>query len=142
MKTYQPKAKDIIRMWHILDAEGEVLGRFASEVAQLLVGKHKKNYASNFDMGDWVVIVNASKIEVTGRKKDQKVYYRHSGYPGSLKEIKFKKYLEESPEKIIEAAVSGMLPRNRLHKKRMARLKVYAGKDHNYKDKFKKVTLK
>lgn len=136
MKTYQPKAKDIVRNWHLLDADRKILGRFASEIAQLLIGKHKVNYANNFDMGDCVVVINSSKVEVTGRKDQQKVYYRYSGYPGNLKEIKFKKYLKDSPEKIIEIAVSGMLPKNRLHKKRMARLKVFAGEKHNYKDKF------
>lgn len=139
MKTYQPKAKEIIREWHLIDAQSKVLGRLASEIAQLLIGKKKKNYANNFDMGDWVVVINASKIELTGRKREQKVYYRHSGYPGNLKEIKFKKYLKDSPEKIIEIAVSGMLPRNRLHKKRMTRLKVYSGKNHKFEDKFGKV---
>ena len=139
MKTYQPKAKDIKRNWHLVDVEEKVLGRIASEIAQLLMGKHKKDYANNFDMGDFVVVINASKIEVTGRKKEQKIYYRHSGYPGNLKETKFKKYLENNPGKIIEIAVSGMLPKNRLHKKRMSRLKVFTGEDHTYEDKFAKI---
>jgi large subunit ribosomal protein L13 len=137
MGTYQPKAKEIVRNWHLVNVDGKVLGRVASEMAQLLIGKHKVNYADYLDMGDFVVVTNASKVEVTGRKKDQKIYYRHSGYPGNLKEIKYKKYLKESPEKIIEHAVSGMLPRNRLHKKRMARLRVYRDSEHNYEDKFK-----
>lgn len=137
MKTYQPKAKDIERKWQLIDVGGKVLGRVSTEIAQLLIGKNKKEYANNFDMGDYVVVVNASNVEVTGRKKDQKIYYRHSGYPGNLKEIKYKKYLNENPEKIIEIAVSGMLPKNRLHKKRMARLKVFPGSEHKYEDKFK-----
>ncbi|MBN1168745.1 50S ribosomal protein L13 [Candidatus Woesebacteria bacterium] len=138
MKTYQTKSKDIKRYWHLVDVDGKVLGRVATQIAQLLMGKYKKDYVNNYDMGDYVVVINASKVEVTGRKKDQKVYYRHSGYPGNLKEITFKKYLEDDPGKIIEIAVSGMLPKNRLHKKRMSRLKTFSGNDHIYEDKFVK----
>ena len=125
-----------------MDAKGQILGRFASEVARLLMGKHKPNYANHIDMGDCVVVINAKEIEVTGRKKNQKVYYKHSGYPGGFSEVSYKKMLEENPEKIIEKAVSGMLPKNRLHTPRMRRMKVYAGADHKYKDKFQEANSK
>lgn len=137
MKTYQPKHKDIKRNWHLIDAKGKVLGRLSTEIAKLLMGKHKANYSTHMDMGDCVVVINASDIELTGRKKSQKVYYRHSGYPGGFKEIKFKKMINEQPEKVIQLAVNGMLPKNRLLAKRMARLKVFPEAKHHYKDKFK-----
>ncbi len=138
MKTYQPKHKDIKRDWHLIDAKGKVLGRLATDIARLLMGKHKSSYSTHMDMGDCVVIVNAKEVELTGRKKDQKVYYRHSGYPGGLKEIKFKKMMENHPERVIQLAVNGMLPKNRLHDKRMVRLKVFADSKHPYKDRLKK----
>ncbi len=134
-KTYQPKAKEVTRQWHLIDAKGKVLGRLSTEVARLLIGKHKPNYSAHMDMGDYVVIVNAKDIKVTGRKEKQKVYYKHSGYPGGFKEIKYAKWLEESPEKIIEHSVKGMLPKNRLSSQRMRRMKVYANADHPYGDK-------
>ena len=137
MKTYQPTQKDIKRSWHIMDAKDRVLGRMASEIAKLLTGKQKSVYSDHIDMGDYVVVINAKDVLVTGKKKDQKVYYRHSGYPGGFKEIKFSKQLIEHPEKIIEHAVAGMLPKNRLHKKRMIRLKVFANERHPYGEKFK-----
>jgi len=137
MKTYQPKQKEIKRNWHLIDAKGKVLGRMASEIAQLLMGKHKANYATHIDMGDYVVVLNAKEVELTGKKMDQKVYYKHSGYPGGLKEVKVKKLLKEQPEKVIEKAVYGMLPTNRLRQKRMRRLKVFAESEHKYGDKFK-----
>lgn len=137
MKTYQPKQKEIERNWHLIDIKGKVLGRMASEIAQLLMGKHKTNYASHIDMGDYVVVLNAKEVELTGKKMDQKVYYKHSGYPGGLKEVKVKKLLKEQPEKVIEKAVYGMLPTNRIRRKRMRRLRIFAGKEHKYKEKFK-----
>jgi len=137
MKTYQPKQKEIERNWHLIDIKGKVLGRMASEIAQLLMGKHKTNYANYIDMGDYVVVLNAKEVELTGKKMDQKVYYKHSGYPGGLKEVKVKKLLKEQPEKVIEKAVYGMLPTNRLRQKRMRRLKVFAESEHKYGDKFK-----
>jgi large subunit ribosomal protein L13 len=137
MKTYQPKQKDIKRDWHLMDAKGKVLGRMATEVATYLMGKQKPSYANHMDMGDYVVVVNAGSVELTGRKKKQKVYRSHSGYPGGFKEVKFEKMIFEQPEKVIEHAVSGMLPDNRLKKKRMGRLKVFAGEKHPYTDKFK-----
>ncbi|OGM19177.1 50S ribosomal protein L13 [Candidatus Woesebacteria bacterium RIFCSPHIGHO2_01_FULL_38_10] len=137
MRTYQPKAKEVKRKWHLIDAKGEILGRMATKIATLLTGKHKPSYANHMDMGDYVVIVNASQVEVTGRKRKQKVYRKHSGYPGGFKEVKFEKLIEERPERVVQHAVSGMLPKNRLHKKRMVRLKVFAESKHQYQDKFK-----
>ena len=118
-----------------MDAKGRVLGRFASEIAQLLTGKGKPNYSSHLDLGDNVVVVNAKDIEVTGKKESQKVYYKHSGYPGGLKKVKYSKLKEEQPEKIIEKAVKGMLPKNRLKDKRLRRMRVFADARHTYKDK-------
>jgi large subunit ribosomal protein L13 len=137
-KTYIPKAKDIKRTWHLKDADGKVLGRLASEIAGLLMGKQKKDYTSNLDMGDFVVVTNAGKIKVTGKKEAQKVYYKHSGYPGGFREIKYGKYLKEQPEKIIYLAVKRMLPANRLLDKRLARLKIFKAENHKYEDKFNK----
>ncbi len=135
MKTYQPKAKEIKRSWHLVDARGQVLGRMASEISTILTGKRKKTYAPHMDMGDYVVVINAKDIEVTGKKYDQKVYYSHSGYPGGFKEKKYSQLIEEQPEKVIELAVRRMLPKNRLNKNRMNRLKVFASETHPYKDK-------
>jgi large subunit ribosomal protein L13 len=138
MKTFQPKKKDIERNWHIFDAKGQVLGRMATEIARVLLGKAKPKYAPHLDMGDSVVVINAKDVELTGRKMQNKVYYRHSGYPGGLKEEKISDLMKKNPEKVIERAVSGMLPKNRLHDQRMRRLKVFADDKHPYKDKFKK----
>jgi len=137
-KTYQPKQKEMVRAWHLVDARDRVLGRLASEVAQLLMGKGKRAYAPHMDMGDWVVVINAAEVRVTGKKEKQKVYYRHSGYPGGFKEVAFAKLKKEKPERVIELAVSRMLPKNRLQGKRMARLKVFAGEEHKYKGRFMK----
>ncbi len=136
MKTYQAKAKDITRNWHLIDAKGKVLGRLATEVAKLLVGKHKVAYTPHMDMGDYVVVVNARGVELTGKKEKQKVYRRHSGYPGGFKEVKYEKLIAEQPYKVIELAVSRMLPKNRLQSKRLRRLKIFADANHGYKDKF------
>ncbi|MBI3443448.1 50S ribosomal protein L13 [Candidatus Woesebacteria bacterium] len=122
MKTYQPKNKDIKRQRHVIDADGQILGRLASKIANLLMGKGKKEYVPHLDMGDYVVVVNAEKIKVTGKKEAQKVYYRHSGYPGGLKVISFGKMKKEHPERIIQNALNGMLPDNRLKKSRLKRL--------------------
>lgn len=132
MKTYQPKQKEIKRSRHLIDAKDKILGRMATEVAGLLMGKHKANYSAHMDSGDFVVVVNAEKVELTGRKKQQKLYRRHSGYPGGFKEIKFAQMRKEHPERIIEYAVSGMLPDNRLKKDRMARLKIVVGEKNPY----------
>lgn len=137
-KTYQPKAKDIRREWHLVDVGGKTLGRVSTQIATLLMGKHKVKYTNHLDMGDYVVVVNASDIKVTGRKAKQKTYKKHSGYPGGFKEVKFEKLMEEAPEKIIIHAVSGMLPDNRLKAKRLVRLKVFKDANHPYKNKFRK----
>lgn len=137
-KTHQPKAKDIKRGWHLIDAEGKVLGRMASEIAGLLMGKQKVNYVPHLDMGDYVVVINAKDIVLTGKKREQKVYYSHSGYPGGFKEVKFEKMIKEQPSKVIELAVKRMLPSNRLKGSRMARLKVFAGEKHNFENRVKK----
>lgn len=137
MKTYQPKVKEMKRNWHLIDAQGEVLGRLATKVATFLTGKHKSTYSPNLDSGDYVVVINAEKIEVTGKKSSQKVYRRHSGYPSGFKERSYKQVLETHPERIIEHAVSGMLPDNRLKKLRMARLKVVVGSRNPFEEKFK-----
>lgn len=138
MKTYQPTQKEIVRDWHLVDAKGEVLGRLATKIATFLMGKHKATYSAHMDSGDFVVVTNSEKIVLTGRKKEQKVYRGHSGYPGGFKEITFAKMSKEHPERIIQHAVSGMLPDNRLKKDRMARLKVVKGEQHAYEDRFNK----
>lgn len=137
MRTYQPKHKDIKRNWHLIDAKGQVLGRMATGIVHLLMGKHKVKFSKHMDMGDCVVVINASQVELTGRKKFQKVYQKHSGYPGGFKKIKFAKMIDEQPEKVIELAVRRMLASNRLRDKRMRRLKVFAENKHPYQDKFK-----
>ena len=130
MKTYSVKAHEIQRKWYVTDAEGKILGRFASEIAQILRGKRKPIYSPHLDVGDHVIVINASKIQVTGRKAEQKRYWRHSGYPGGLKVISFKELLAKRPERVIEKAVWGMLPHNRLGRKMIKKLKVYAGSEH------------
>lgn len=136
MKTYQPSQKEVKRSWHLIDAKGAILGRMSSDVAKFLMGKHKASYSAHMDSGDFVVVVNAEKIGVTGRKATQKVYRSHSGYPGGFKEVSFAKMHKEHPQRIIEHAVSGMLPDNRLKKGRMARLKVVTGEENPYEAKF------
>ena len=130
MKTYTLKAKEIEPQWHVRDAEGRVLGRLASEVAQLLRGKHRPTFTPHMDNGDFVVVVNAGKVKVTGNKAQQKVYYRHSGYPGGLKETLLARMLETHPERVVQRAVKGMLPHNRLSRRIMRHLKIYGGPDH------------
>ena len=132
IKTYQPKAKEIKRGWHLINADGEILGRLGTKAAIYLMGKHKPTYSAHLDSGDFVVIVNAEKIELTGKKKEQKIYRRHSGYPGGLKEIKFAKLIKERPTRVLELAIAGMLPDNKLKADRMSRLKVFAGEKHPY----------
>ncbi len=129
-KTYSIKASDISRQWHLVDASDVVLGRMSTRIAGLLMGKHKPLFARNMDVGDFVVVVNASKIKVTGNKMKQKKYYRHSGYPGGLKTTTLEKMMETHPTRVIEHAVKGMLPKNRLTASMMKRLRVYAGDDH------------
>ena len=133
MKTYQPSSKDIKRVWHLVDAKGEVLGRTASKVAELLMGKGKVDFSRHMDSGDFVVVINAEKVVVTGSKAKQKVYITHSGYPGGFKSKKYAKVLEDHPERILEHAIKGMLPDNKLQDERMARLKVVVGEKHSFK---------
>jgi large subunit ribosomal protein L13 len=129
-KTYYPKPGDISRDWYLVDAEGENLGRLASRIARVLLGKDKPEYTPGVDMGDFVVVVNAEKITVTGKRLDQKMYYRHSGYPGNLKQISLRELLAKNPERVLHAAVWGMIPHHRLGRKIIKKLKVYAGPDH------------
>ncbi len=129
-KTYVTKEKDVQREWHVVDATGQTLGRLATQVAYILRGKHKPIYSSSVDTGDYVIVVNAEKIHVTGRKLDQKIYYRHSGYPGGLKTVTLRNLLQRHPTRVIEHAVRGMLPKNRLGRRMFKKLKVYAGPDH------------
>jgi len=128
--TYSAKTSDNEGKWWVVDAEGAVLGRLASEVAYRLRGKHNPLYTPHADVGDWVIIINAEKVTLTGRKWDQKLYYRHSGYIGGLKSITARKLLEKKPEDLIRFAVKGMLPKNRLGRKLFKKLKVYAGNEH------------
>lgn len=129
-KTYSPKPADIERSWWVVDAAGLPLGRLASEVAQILRGKHKPTYAPHMDTGDHVIVVNAARVAVTSEKGQQKIYYRHSGYPGGIKAETFEALKERRPEAIVERAVRGMLPKNKLGRQMARKLKVYAGPEH------------
>ena len=130
MKTYHQKASEIQRNWLIVDADNQVLGRLATQLATLIRGKHKPTYTPSMDGGDFVVVINAEKIRVTGDKANQKIYYRHSNYPGGLKKTPYKIMLQKHPDRIIRMAVKGMLPRNRLSRHMLLKLKVYAGPNH------------
>ena len=130
MKTYSPKAGDIERQWHVIDASGKTLGRLSIRIAGLLMGKHKPIFSPNQDTGDFVVVINAAKVSVTGNKMKQKIYYRHSGYPGGLKSIPLEKMMQTNPMRVIELAVKGMLPHTRLGASMIKKLKVYAGDTH------------
>lgn len=130
MKTYVTKPADVERAWYVVDAEGQTLGRLASQVATILRGKHKPTYSPAVDCGDFVIVLNADKINVTGRRLEQKKYYRHSLYIGGLKEITLRDQLNKHPERVIESAVKGMLPKNALGRKMFKKLKVYAGTEH------------
>ena len=130
MKTYVAKESEIQRRWFLVDAEGQVLGRLATRVADVLRGKNKPTYTPNVDTGDFVVVINAEKVVVTGKKEQQKVYQRYSGYPGGLKEIKYTVMRERHPERIIELAVKRMIPKNKLGRQVIKKLKVYRGPDH------------
>ena len=132
MKTIMPKAADITRQWYVVDAEGQVFGRVASQVANILRGKNKPIYTPNVDTGDYVIIINAEKIVMTGKKLDQKIYYHHTGYVGGLKETKYRKLLAEKPEFAIRRAVVGMLPKGPLGRQMAKKLKVYAGPNHDH----------
>jgi large subunit ribosomal protein L13 len=130
MKTYSAKPREIEQSWYVVDAEGETLGRLATEIADVLRGKRKPAYTPHVDTGDFVIVVNAEKVHVTGKKLEQKIYYRHSGYPGGLRQRTLAEQLQRRPEEVIRKAVKGMLPRNRLGRAQLRKLKVYAGPDH------------
>jgi large subunit ribosomal protein L13 len=130
MKTYSAKPKEIEQRWYLVDAEGQTLGRLATRIADTLRGKRKPVYTPHIDTGDFVVVVNAEKIAVTGKKRQEKIYYRHSGYPGGLRERTFAEEIERRPTEVLRKAVKGMLPRNRLARRQLTKLKVYAGPDH------------
>ena len=130
MNTHIVTPDQITRRWYLVDAEDQTLGRLASRVAQILRGKHKPIYTPHLDTGDHVLVINAEKVALTGRKMDQKTYYRHSGYPGGLKEEPIKRVLEQHPERVIEGAVRGMLPKGKLGRAMYKKLRVYAGSDH------------
>ncbi len=130
MRSFSPKQTDIVRVWHVVDAEGLVLGRMATEVARLLRGKHKPIFAPHLDTGDFVIIVNADKVALTGNKRETKLAYRHSGYPGGLSATSYANLLNKDPRRAVEKAVWGMLPKNRLSRQLLKKLKVYAGPTH------------
>jgi large subunit ribosomal protein L13 len=129
-KTYYPKAGEITQEWVVVDANGQNLGRLAARVASLLLGKHKPNFTPGVDTGDFVVVVNAEHVTVTGKKMDEKIYYRHSNYPGGLKAISLRQQLEKHPDRVMRSAVWGMLPHNKYGRQVIKKLKVYAGPDH------------
>ncbi|MBM3205910.1 50S ribosomal protein L13 [Candidatus Shapirobacteria bacterium] len=135
-KTQTTKKNQIKRDWHLLDAKEQILGRLASEIAFLLMGKDKPYWVDYLDCGDYVVVINAGKIRVSGRKDQNKVYYRHSGYPGGFKKISFAQQMSKDPTQIIRHAVEGMLPKNKLQDERLARLKIFVDEKHDYQDKF------
>lgn len=130
MKTFMAKPEEVQHKWYVIDAEGKPLGRLAAEAARILRGKHKPTFTPHVDTGDFVIIINAEKAVLTGDKLNKKMYYRHSGYPGGLKEMNYRKFMSTQPEKAIEKAVKGMLPHNRLGAKVGKKLKVYRGSEH------------
>ncbi len=142
MKTYSTKASEIERQWHIIDASDKILGRLATQAAHLLMGKHKPIFCRHLDVGDFVVIINADKVRVTGNKAKQKLYYRHSGYPGGLKSVSLEKMMQDNPTRVIEHAVKGMLPHNRLGANIRKRLKVYVGDVHPHRAQTKATSAK
>ena len=132
MKTYSAKAESVERDWFLIDADGKTLGRLATEIARRLRGKHKAVYTPHVDTGDYIVVINAEKVKVTGNKAKDKMYYNHSGYMGGLKQINFEDLIQKAPERVIEAAVKGMLPKNPLGRAMYRKLKVYAGANHKH----------
>jgi len=130
MKSYMARPMQIERKWHLIDAEGQTLGRLATEIARVLRGKTKPQYTPHIDTGDFVVVVNADKVVVTGRKAEQKVYYRHTGYPGGLKETSYEVMMERKPTEVLRKAVKGMMPKTRLGRQQFKKLKIYAGPEH------------
>ena len=136
--TYSPKAKEIKRTWHLVDYTDQLLGRTATKIASFLIGKGKPYFTPHLDCGDYVVVVNAEKVKVSGKKSTQKIYYSHSGYPGGFKQIPYARQMEKDPRKVIELAVKGMLPKNKLRAVRLRRLKVFVGDKHPYQEKMNK----
>lgn len=132
MKTFSAKPAEVTREWFLIDAEGKTLGRLATEIARRLRGKHKPEFTPHVDTGDYIVVINAEKVKVTGRKEDDKKYYKHTGFVGNLKEINVRDLRAKAPERIIETAVKGMLPKNPLGRQMFRKLKVYAGTDHQH----------
>jgi len=132
MKTFSQKPVDVSRRWILIDATDANLGRLSTEIAKYLIGKHKPTYTRHVDGGDYVVVINAEKVPVSGDKELQKIYYRHSGFPGGIRDARLEEVREKFPERVIEAAVKGMLPKNKLAADRMQRLKVYGGSEHNH----------
>jgi large subunit ribosomal protein L13 len=130
MKTYSTKASEIERQWHVIDASDKILGKLATEAAKLLMGKHKPMFTRHLDTGDFVVVINAEKVRFTGKKAEQKLYHSHSGYPGGLKTVSLGRLMQTNPARVIEHAVKGMLPHNRLGAQMLKKLKVYAGEEH------------
>lgn len=137
-KTKATKASEIKRNWHLVDVGDKMLGRVSTRIAKLLIGKDKVYYSPNLDCGDYVVVINAKDVEISGRKRKQKLYRRHSGYPGGFKELTFQQLMQKDPRKVIRQTVKGMLPKNKLRDGRLARLKVFINDQHSYQDKFKK----
>lgn len=132
MKSFMAKTNEIDRKWYIIDAEGKVLGRLATEIATILSGKNKPTYTPHVDTGDFVIVLNADKIKLTGKKLDQKHYRYHTGHPGGLKEVPYRRLMDEKPEKIVQLAVKGMLPKSSLGRGMIKKLKVYSGTEHNH----------
>lgn len=130
MRTFIPKPADIDQKWYVVDATDVVLGRLAAQVAPLLRGKHKPNFTPNLDTGDFVIVINADKVTLTGMKYEQKMAYRHSGYPGGLKATSYSELLESNPERAVYKAVAGMMPKNKLGRKQLSKLKIYRGSEH------------
>lgn len=129
-RTYTPKAGEVQRAWHVIDATDVVLGRLASHAAKLLRGKHKPTFANHIDTGDFVIVINADKVALTGQKLEKKIAYRHSGYPGGLKQVGYAELLEKNPTRAVEKAIRGMLPKNSLGRQQLSKLKVYTGAEH------------
>jgi len=130
MKTYSQKASEVSRDWYVVDADGQTVGRLSTQIATLLRGKHKPTFSPNIDGGDFVVIINAEKIQLLGKKQDQKMYYRHSNYPGGFKSVSYRRMLATHPDRILRYAVKGMLPKTRLGRRQLVKLRIYAGASH------------
>jgi len=130
MKTYSQKASEVSRQWYVIDGAGQTVGRLATQIATLLRGKHKPTFSPNIDGGDFVVVVNVEKIQLIGKKQDQKMYYRHSNYPGGFKAVTYRRMLATHPDRILRFAVKGMLPKTRLGRRQLMKLRIYAGQSH------------